>query len=71
MKLYSTHVSVRQMKEQHDEMKHSVKRRKKKIRNKDLGSGEVLKVFMIGDDINRSTRAFEVVSPDTEGFKDS
>ena len=31
MKLYSTCVSVRQMKEQHDETKCSVKRRKKKI----------------------------------------
>ena len=34
MKLYSTRVSVRQMKEQHNETKHSVKRRKKEIRNR-------------------------------------
>ena len=31
MKLYATCVSVQQMKEQHDETKHSVKRRKKEI----------------------------------------
>ena len=30
MKLYLTRVSVRQMKEQHSEKKHSMKRRKKK-----------------------------------------
>ena len=39
--------------------------------SQDLGSGEVLKVFVIGDDVNGSTGAFKVVSPDTEGFKDS
>ena len=39
--------------------------------SQDLGSGEVLKVFMIGDDVNGSTGAFKIVSPDTEGFKDS
>ena len=33
MKLYLTRVSVRQMKEQHNETKCSVKRRKKEIRN--------------------------------------
>ena len=33
IKLYLTHVSVRQMKEQHNETKRSVKRRKKEIRN--------------------------------------
>ena len=33
VKLYSTCVSVRQMKEQHYETKRSVKRRKKEIRN--------------------------------------
>ena len=33
IKLYLTHVSVRQMKEQHNEMKRSVKRRKKEIHN--------------------------------------
>ena len=37
---------------------------------KDLGRGEVLKVLMIRDHINQSTRAFEVVSPDTESIKD-
>ena len=31
MKLYLTRVTVRQMKEQHGEMKHSVKRRKKVV----------------------------------------
>ena len=31
MKLYSTRVSVRQLKEQHDETKRSLKRRKKEI----------------------------------------
>ena len=33
MKLYSMRVSVRQMKEQHNETKRSVKRRKKEVRN--------------------------------------
>ena len=33
MKQYSTRVSVRQMKEQHSEAKHLVKRRQKEIRN--------------------------------------
>ena len=33
VKLYLTHVSVRQMKKQHSEMKRSVKRRKKENRN--------------------------------------
>ena len=33
MKQYSTRVSVRQIEEQHNETKHSVKRRKKEIRN--------------------------------------
>ena len=33
MKLYSMCVSVRQMKEQHDETKRSVKQRKKEVRN--------------------------------------
>ena len=33
MKLYSTHVSVRQMKDQHNETKCSVKRRKKEVDN--------------------------------------
>ena len=32
-KLYSTRVSVQQMKEQHNKTKHSVKRRKKEICN--------------------------------------
>ena len=39
--------------------------------SQDLGSGEVLKVFVISDNVNWSTGAFKVVSPDTEGFKDS
>ena len=34
MKLYSTRVSVQQIEEQHNETKHSVKQRKKEIRNK-------------------------------------
>ena len=33
IKLYLTHVSVRRMKEQHDETKRLVKQRKKEIRN--------------------------------------
>ena len=37
---------------------------------KDLGRGEVLKVLMIHDHIDRSTRTFEVVSPDTESIED-
>ena len=37
---------------------------------KDLGRGEILKVLMIRDHIDRSTRTFEVVSPDTESIKD-
>ena len=37
---------------------------------KDLGRGEVLKVFMIRDHVDQSTGAFEVVSPDTESIED-
>ena len=37
---------------------------------KDLGCGEVLKVLMIHDHIDRSTRTFEVVSPDMESIED-
>ena len=37
---------------------------------KDLGCGEVLKVLMIRDHVDRSTRTFEIVSPDTESIED-
>ena len=37
---------------------------------KDLGRGEVLKVLMIRDHVDRSTRAFEIVSPDMESIED-
>ena len=37
---------------------------------KDLCSCEVFQVLVIGDHIDRSCRAFKVVSPDTESFKD-
>ena len=40
------------------------------LSGKDLGCGEVLKVLMIHDHIDRSTRTFKVVSPDTESIKD-
>ena len=39
--------------------------------SQNLGSGEVFKVFVIGDDVNGSTGAFKIVLPDMEGFKDS
>ena len=38
---------------------------------KDLGSGEVLKVLMICDHVNRDTGTFEVVPSNAEGLKDS
>ena len=41
------------------------------VMGKDLGSGEVLKVLMICDHVNRDTRTFEVVPPNAEGLKDS
>ena len=37
---------------------------------KDLGRGEVLKVLMICDHIDWSTRTFEIVLPDTESIED-
>ena len=37
---------------------------------KDLGHGEVLKVLMIRDHIDWSTRTFKIVSPDTESIED-
>ena len=40
------------------------------LSGKDLGCGEVLKVLMICDHIDRSTRTFEVVSPDMESIED-
>ena len=40
------------------------------LSGKNLGRGEVLKVFMIHDHVDQSTGAFEVVSPDTESIKD-
>ena len=40
------------------------------LSGKDLGHGELLKVLMIHDHINQSTRTFKVVSPDTESIED-
>ena len=37
---------------------------------KDFGSREIFQVLVVHDHIDRSTRTFEEVSPDTEGFKD-
>ena len=38
--------------------------------SEDFCGREVLKVFMICEDVNRNTRTFEVVSPDTESLED-
>ena len=37
---------------------------------KDLGRGEILKVLMIHDHVNRDTGTFKVVPPNVEGLKD-
>ena len=54
MKQYSTHVSVRQMKEQHSEAKHLVKRRMKEIRNSKL-----LILLYNGFDLHMKSPTFE------------
>ena len=37
---------------------------------KDLHSREVFKIFVIGDNVNRIARTFEIVTPCLESFKD-
>ena len=37
---------------------------------KDFGSREIFQVLVVCDHIDRSTRTFKEVLPDTEGFKD-
>ena len=37
---------------------------------KDFGSREIFQVLVVRDHVDRSTRTFKEVSPDTEGFKD-
>ena len=37
--------------------------------SKDLGHGEVLKILMIRDHVNRNTQTFEVVPPNVECLK--
>ena len=34
-----------------------------------FGDREIFKIFVVGDDINRRSQTFEVVSPNFEGFK--
>jgi len=36
----------------------------------DFGHGKILQVLVIGDHIDRECRAFEIMPPSFEGFKD-
>ena len=37
---------------------------------KDFSGGEILQILVICNNVDRSTKAFKIMSPDTEGFKD-
>ena len=37
--------------------------------SKEFGGCEIFEIFVVGDDVDRRSRTFKVVSPDFEGFK--
>ena len=38
---------------------------------KDFSGSEILQIFVIGDDVNRSSATFQVLAPMFESFEDS
>ena len=40
------------------------------LSGEEFGGHEILKIFVVGDNIDRRSQTFEVVSPNFEGFED-
>ena len=40
------------------------------LSGEEFGGHKVFEIFVVGDDVDRRSRTFEVVSPNFEGFKD-
>ena len=40
------------------------------LSGKEFGGPKIYEIFVVGDNVNRRSWTFEVVSPDFEGFKD-